>query len=126
MLRWIKQKIAELKRKTLVLIYVYRDKRTPFLSKLLIAIAVGYLLSPIDLIPDFIPILGFLDDLLVVYLLYKLAESFISEVLIKDAEEKMQNKPIRKLSKNWIVGGIIVVIWGVALWYFFQFFMTNW
>src|SRR5512139_2548370 len=52
-----------LKRETVALYLTARDPRTPWAAKLVIAIVVAYALSPIDLIPDFIPVLGYLDDL---------------------------------------------------------------
>jgi uncharacterized membrane protein YkvA (DUF1232 family) len=55
-----------LKRESLMLYYAARDPRTPWYAKLLAAAIVAYAVSPIDLIPDFIPVLGYLDDLLIV------------------------------------------------------------
>ena len=54
-----------LKRESLVLYYAARDPRTPWYAKVLAGLIVAYALSPIDLIPDFIPILGYLDDLII-------------------------------------------------------------
>ncbi len=62
----LKQKARQLKSEAQVLVRAYSDKRTPITAKMLIAITVGYLLSPIELIPDFIPVLGLLDDLIIV------------------------------------------------------------
>lgn len=69
--RNIKAKVRLLKRETVVLVQALSDKRTPFLAKFFAAVTVAYLLSPIDLIPDFIPVLGLLDDLVLVPILYK-------------------------------------------------------
>ena len=65
----LKQKARQLKSEAQVLMIAYKDKRTPVTAKILIGITVGYLLSPIDLIPDFIPVLGLLDDLIIVPIL---------------------------------------------------------
>lgn len=62
----LKQKAKKLKSEAQVLMIAYKDNRTPLKAKILIGITVGYLLSPIDLIPDFIPVLGILDDLIIV------------------------------------------------------------
>ncbi|HSM62649.1 MAG TPA: YkvA family protein, partial [Gillisia sp.] len=65
-LQKLKEKVKHLKSEIQVLSIAYSDKRTPWTAKLLIGLTVGYLLSPIDLVPDFIPVLGILDDLILV------------------------------------------------------------
>ena len=62
----LKQRARQLKSEANVLMIAYKDKRTPSSAKILIGLTVGYLLCPIDLIPDFIPVLGLLDDLIIV------------------------------------------------------------
>ncbi len=65
------------------------DPRTPRISKWLIGIAIGYLLSPIDIIPDFIPVLGYLDDLIIVPGLIWVAISLIPEDVKLDAKTRV-------------------------------------
>ena len=62
----LKLKAKELKSEVQVLIIAYKDKRTPASAKILIGITAGYLLSPVDLIPDFIPVIGHLDDAVII------------------------------------------------------------
>lgn len=69
MLKKIKAQVRLLKSELSVLLIAYKDTRTSFLPKLIIGLTIGYMLSPIDLIPDFIPILGLVDDLIIVPLL---------------------------------------------------------
>ena len=57
------QRLRALKRETMALYFAARDPRTPLAAKVLAAVVVAYALSPIDLIPDFIPLIGLLDDL---------------------------------------------------------------
>lgn len=64
--RWFRQEV-------LALYFAVRDKRTPLRVKILVFLALLYLLDPIDLIPDVIPVVGYLDDLLIVPLLFHLA-----------------------------------------------------
>ena len=66
---------------------VARDPRTPWLSKLLIGLAIAYLLSPVDIIPDFIPILGHLDDVILVPGLIWLALAIIPQSVKQDARQ---------------------------------------
>ncbi len=67
------------------------DVRIPKLSKFLLAAAVFYLLSPIDIIPDFIPVIGHLDDLVIVPLLIYFALKFIPPNVILEARRKAEN-----------------------------------
>jgi uncharacterized membrane protein YkvA (DUF1232 family) len=76
---------------TNILLYqkLIKDKRTPKISKLLLCAAVAYTLSPIDLIPDFIPIIGYLDDLIIVPTLVAAAIRFIPKSLIADIKNEI-------------------------------------
>jgi uncharacterized membrane protein YkvA (DUF1232 family) len=107
----LRQKVKHLKSEAQVLMIAYKDKRTPLSAKILIGITVGYLLSPIDLIPDFIPILGLLDDLIIVPLLITLSIKLIPEIVLNDAREKVKNNPQRYKKSNWIFAIVIILIW---------------
>ncbi|MCE7989024.1 MAG: DUF1232 domain-containing protein [Caldilinea sp. CFX5] len=108
------------KRDVFALYLACRDPRTPWVARLVAAGVVAYAFSPIDLIPDFIPILGYLDDLILVPLGILLAIRLIPPVVMADcraaAQARMQgNKPV-----NWGAAGVIIGIWvflaGWALW----------
>jgi uncharacterized membrane protein YkvA (DUF1232 family) len=95
MIERMKAVMAQLKRELTVYQRVLRDPRTPWLPRLILGAAVGYFLMPIDLIPDFIPVLGQLDDLLIVPGLVTLALKLLPEGLLEEhraalAEEQMQ------------------------------------
>jgi uncharacterized membrane protein YkvA (DUF1232 family) len=106
-----KQTARRLKTEVYALYLAYRDPRTPWYARIFAALVVGYAFSPIDLIPDPIPVLGYLDDLVLIPLGVKLALGMIPPEVIADcrikAEELMaQGKPV-----NWLAAAIIVLIW---------------
>ena len=120
-LRKFKDKAKALKSEIIVLIIVYKDKRTPLLPKLLIGLTVGYLLSPIDLIPDFIPVLGLLDDLIIVPLLIRWSIKLIPKNLLAEARQKAQESSNVVKKSNWLFAIIILILWVsiIALLYFY-------
>ncbi|RAP73505.1 YkvA family protein [Paenibacillus montanisoli] len=110
---WAKQ----LKRKVLVLYFAYKDNRTPWYAKLFAIGVVAYALSPIDLIPDFIPILGYLDDLILVPLGVALALKMIPATVIQACTLLAEERAKSGKPKNWIAGGFIILVWiGAILW----------
>ena len=95
--KW-KAKIGHLKSETYALYLAYRDPRVPLYAKIFAALVVGYAFSPIDLIPDFIPVLGYLDDLIIVPLGIVLALKMIpidvlDECRLRSQEIMAKGKP---------------------------------
>ncbi|HEU5051735.1 MAG TPA: DUF1232 domain-containing protein [Hanamia sp.] len=115
----LRRKAKKLKAEGQVLIIALKDKRTPFYAKILIGITVGYLLSPVDLIPDFIPFFGMLDDLIIVPALIALSVRLIPTVVLEEAREQVQNKRSRYRKKKWIFGFIIIIVWLLVLYLVF-------
>lgn len=120
----VKTKVASIKVYIPALFIALKKKETPWLAKALAAITVGYALSPIDFIPDFIPILGYVDDLLILPILIALTIRFIP----KDTMEicKMEAEDIWKtgLPVNWYFALPIITIWIILVIVVIKYFMS--
>ena len=95
--------------KTELAIYrlVLADRRTPWLAKALLGLAVGYLLMPFDLIPDFVPVIGHLDDLIIVPALVLLALKLIPADVVQNCRARAQASAAPASSgKNEVPGGV--------------------
>ncbi len=102
-----------IKREGVALWFAARDPRTPLLPKLVCAIVVGYALSPIDLIPDFIPVLGYLDDVLLLPALMWLAIRLMPPALMQEMRLRADEWLQQGKGKPRSVAGAIVI---VAVW----------
>ena len=109
----LKEIVRKLKKEIVPLYYALFDKRTPIIAKVFASLTVGYLLSPIDLIPDFIPILGLLDDLIIVPLLIKFTLTLIPTHIIDDIKNKIDNQ--QKLPQKWYYAIPIILIYVVLI-----------
>ena len=104
-----KRATQALKADTFALYLAYRDPRTPWYAKIWAALVVAYAFSPIDLIPDFIPVLGYLDDLLIVPLGVFVALKLIpAEVMTESREKAKENK---QKPANWWAAALIILLW---------------
>ncbi|KAF1715898.1 hypothetical protein CSC74_12055 [Pseudoxanthomonas yeongjuensis] len=113
--KWAK----ELKQQTLVVYFAARDPRTPWPVRLLALLVAAYALSPIDLIPDFIPVLGYLDDLILVPLGLVLVLRLVPRQVMLDAREKAAaaaDRPVSRAMAIVIVATWVVAIGGIGLW----------
>jgi uncharacterized membrane protein YkvA (DUF1232 family) len=108
--RW-KQLAKKLKAETYALYLAYRDPRTPWYARLFAVLVVGYAFSPIDLIPDFIPVLGYLDDLVLVPLGILLALRMIPEEVMDDCRREAAQWTTSRKPINRFAGRIVVLIW---------------
>ncbi len=106
----LKRKAAGLKKELSALYYAYRHPRTGIAPRLIILFTLGYALSPVDLIPDFIPILGYLDDIIIIPLLITLSIRLIPTDVMKECRRKSEEKPVT-LKKNWKFAAVIITIW---------------
>jgi len=91
MLEKLKSLTRALKREIKVYQLVIKDKRTPKAAKLLLGLAVGYALMPFDLIPDFIPVIGHLDDVIILPVLVYIALKLTPKEVIEDCRRKVNS-----------------------------------
>src|SRR3954470_15841414 len=85
--------------------------RTPLAARILAALVLAYAFSPIDLIPDFIPVLGYLDDLLLVPLGITLALKMIPPAVMVECRAKARDAVQQAKPTNWIAAGVIIAVW---------------
>lgn len=106
-----KARVRELQRETFTLYLACRDPRCPWYARLLAVVVVAYALSPIDLIPDFIPVLGLLDDLVLVPLGVLLVRRLIPGELMEDSRGRAKEVFGEVRPVSWVGGVVIVCIW---------------
>ena len=105
---------AALKNNTYALYLASKDTRVPLLAKIIIGLVLAYALSPIDLIPDFIPVIGYLDDLL----LLPLGIWIAIQLIPRDVWNECQASAVERVSdmpRNRLAAGIIILIWVLAI-----------
>src|SRR6476469_6235923 len=115
LMQTLRRQARALKGETLALYLAARDPRVPWYAKLLAALIVAYALSPIDLIPDFIPILGYLDDLILIPLgiarvLRLVPPAVLEECRARARVELAGDRPVSR-----VAAAVIVVIWILAV-----------
>ncbi|MGY4517239.1 YkvA family protein [Lysobacter sp. HA18] len=124
MISRIRRWARALKQDTLVVYFAARDPRTPWAVRLFALGVAAYSLSPIDLIPDFIPVLGYLDDLLIVPLGIALVMRWLPAEVKADSHAHAAEVAARPASRGmavviagiWIVVIAFVAMWGYGLW----------
>lgn len=118
-----KQKIANLKREIYVLFLASRDPRVPWYVKALMVLTIGYAICPIDLIPDFIPVLGQIDDLVIIPALIALIVKLVPKNILDEHRKNLSEKPIDSRTK-WVVAALIVLIWLFILYLVLDFLFS--
>src|SRR5438270_7568583 len=98
----LQQRAKQLKTELYALYLAYKDPRVPWYARLFAACVVGYAFSPIDLIPDPIPVLGYLDDLVLVPIGIALARKMIPPDLLAECREKAQTRLAEGRPTNWL------------------------
>src|SRR5262244_4125517 len=115
------QRARQLKAETWTLALAVRDPRTPWYAKLLVAGIVAYACSPIDLIPDFIPVIGYLDDLILLPLGIALTIQMIPSEVLSQCRAKAQARTAEGKALGWIGAIVVIALWILAIGFVFVF-----
>jgi uncharacterized membrane protein YkvA (DUF1232 family) len=114
-LHWMRR----LKRNLLALWFAYRHPDTPLLAKALAVLVAGYAFSPIDLIPDFVPLVGYLDEFVLlpgaIYVIFKL----IPQPVLDDCQARADQflREHKHTPRNYLAALVIVLLWAGVLWW---------
>ena len=129
MLARLAQEARRLKTETLALYFAARHPGTPWTARLLVAFIVGYALSPIDLIPDFIPVLGYLDELILLPLLLGLALHLIPPPVLAECRQRANEWVDQARPSSRIAAFVIFMVWllmiTVAAWWTYDSFGAS-
>ncbi len=112
---FIRSALRSLERRTRALYLASRDPRVPKLAKILAVAVVAYALSPVDLIPDVIPILGWLDDLVVVPLGIALVVRLIPRDVWRECLDAAERRMEERLPRSRVAAIVVVAVWVVVL-----------
>jgi uncharacterized membrane protein YkvA (DUF1232 family) len=110
-----KTKVKVLRREVYALSLAAKDPRVPWYAKVFAVLIMGYILSPIDLIPDFIPVIGYVDDFIIVPAAIVFLIRMIPKEVMEECREKARSHRGRIKGKHWVAASIIVIIWLMAI-----------
>lgn len=111
----LKERAKKIKADVPAVFLALKDKRTPVFAKVMAAVTVAYALSPIDLIPDFIPVLGYLDDVILLPAMIALVIKLIPHNVWSECREKSKNMWADGKPKKWYYAIPIVLVWVVII-----------
>ena len=107
--------VSGLKQDTHALYLASRDRRVPWTAKIVLIVVVAYALSPIDLIPDFIPVLGYLDDMILFPLGIALAIKLIPDEVWEECKAEARTRLNSNLPRSRVAAIVIVMVWLATL-----------
>ncbi len=111
----LKERAERLKTDIPALFLALKDGETPLLAKIFAGITVVYALSPVDLIPDFIPVLGYLDDLILLPLFVALTVKFIPKGVLERCRRESQNMWKDGKPEKWYYAIPLVLVWALIV-----------
>jgi uncharacterized membrane protein YkvA (DUF1232 family) len=107
----LKERARRLKQEVHAVYFAARDPRTPWYAKAVAAVVVGYAFSPIDLIPDFVPVFGYLDDLILLPLGIALVLRMLPPAVMADARGEAERVALEGKPVNRTAAVVIVLVW---------------
>lgn len=110
------EKAQKLQKEAYVFYFAFKHPETPWYARLIAACAAGYLLSPIQIIPSFIPVIGFMDDLVVLIVGFTLIRRAISPEVLKECRERAEAAELRRRAKDSSATEVVVSITVAILW----------
>ena len=119
----LKERAEKLKTDIPAIFMAMQDKETPIAAKVFAGLTVIYALSPIDLIPDFIPVLGYLDDLILLPLLAALTIHLIPKDVFERNRRKSEGMWKDGKPKKWIYALPVAIVWLVIIWLIVKAFL---
>lgn len=111
----LKERAKKFKSDIPALFLALKDKDTPAAAKILAAVTVGYALSPVDLIPDFIPVLGYLDDLILLPALIAMTVKLIPTEILEKCRKQSEGMWQDGKPKRWYYAIPIVIFWVIII-----------
>ena len=111
----LKEKAKQLKTDVPAVFLALKDKKVPWYAKLFAVLTVVYALSPIDLIPDFIPVIGYLDDLIILPALVALTVKFIPKDVFEDYRQRARDLWQDGKPKRWYYAIPIILVWALLI-----------
>lgn len=108
---WWKERARRLRVELYTLYLAYRDPRTPWYAKAWAAVVIGYACSPLDLIPDFIPLLGYLDDVVLIPLGIALGLKLIPPAVLATSRAAAETGLQESQPVSWLAGVVVVSLW---------------
>lgn len=118
----LRQWARKLKNEVIAMYFVMKHPETPVYAKVLAAIIIGYALSPIDFIPDFVPILGYVDDVILLPLGIAFVIKLIPANILEACREEAKTNPPATKPKIWLAAYIIVMLWLLVLYSIYDWF----
>jgi len=125
MLRKWKEIVRKLKEDIYTLYLASRDPRIPFIAKVVLVLTVAYAFSPIDLIPDFIPVLGYVDDLLLLPLGIWLTIKLMPSAVLEEYRQKAQQMLQKPREVNYTMAAVVVIIWLLIGYWAYQSYISR-